>query len=182
LIDLTIIEGCQHKDQHAFRTLYETCLPYVFRIVNDYIPDEDFRKDLVQEVFAKVFLNISGFDPQRGEFRFWLRKITVNQCRMFLRKEDHLEVSSDLESSMHPTVSIDLRGLDPDLTEELLEKMPQGYREVFRLVVLKGLSHGEVGTQLGISQETSRSQLSRAKNWLRDYLQSTKNMVPYGLI
>lgn len=163
--------------------MYEACLPYVFTIVRSYTENPDSRKDLVQEIFAKVFLNINTFDPARGEFKFWLRQITVNQCRMFLRdKKKHFEMehlenvtaANDLKEEMN------LVHLDPDLSERLLAQMPDGYRKVFSLVVFEGYSHDEVGQQLGISAETSRSQLARSKQWLRQYFSNHKNLLNNG--
>ena len=75
---------------------------------------------------------------------------------------------------------MDLDHLDPDLSEQLLEKMPQGYRKVFSLVILEGYSHDEVGQKLSISPETSRSQLSRSKQWLRQYFSNNKTLIKNG--
>ena len=69
MITPAIIEQCKQKKQQAFKAVYEACLPYVFTIVKGYTENPDSRKDLVQEIFAKVFLNIRAFDPERGEFK-----------------------------------------------------------------------------------------------------------------
>ncbi|MCC6727136.1 MAG: sigma-70 family RNA polymerase sigma factor [Saprospiraceae bacterium] len=170
MVSNEVIKQCQQKQQTAFKAMYEACVPYVFTIVKDYTSNKDIQKDLLQEIFAKLFLNIQSFDPNRGEFKFWLRKIAVNQCLMFVR--DKKQEFEDLENN---TVlnglneEMDLSHLDPALTEKVLTQMPQGYRQVFSLVALEGYSHHEVGQELGISAETSRSQFMRARQWLMQH-------------
>ncbi len=159
--------------------MYEACLPYVFTIVKEYSENQDNRKDLVQEIFAKLFLNIQSFDPARGEFKFWLRKITVNQCLMFVRDKKQKFEFEDLEgaSAMNGLQEdMDLSHLDPAMTEKVMNHMPQGYRQVFSLVVFEGFSHNEVGQELGISAETSRSQYLRAKQWLLQHYFTNNQM------
>lgn len=183
MVNTDTIAQCKKKNQQAFKAMYEACLPYVFTIVKGYTENPDSRKDLIQEVFAKVFLNIQAFDAKKGEFKFWLRKIAVNQCLMFLRdKKKHFELE-DLEvvpAKHSPKETMNLRHLDPDFSERVLSKMPQGYRQVFALVVFRGYSHDEVGQELGISAETSRSQLARSKKWLRQYFSNHKTLIDNG--
>lgn len=62
----------------------------------------------------------------------------------------------------------------------ILQQMPEGYRVVFMLYVIDGYSHNEIGNQLGISPDTSRSQLSRSKRWMRKYLVSHPIIEEYG--
>jgi RNA polymerase sigma-70 factor (ECF subfamily) len=159
--------------------MYEACLPYVFTIVKDYTENPDNRKDLVQEIFAKLFLNIQSFDPMRGEFKFWLRKIAVNQCLMFIRdKKQHYEFEDldNLPKSNELQEDMDLSHLEPSKTEKILNLMPQGYRQVFSLVALEGYSHLEVSQELGISAETSRSQYLRARQWLQQHYFTNNQM------
>ncbi|MEZ4954330.1 MAG: RNA polymerase sigma factor [Saprospiraceae bacterium] len=183
MVTPNIIEQCKQKNQQAFKAMYEACLPYVFTIVKGYTESMDLRKDLVQEIFAKVFLNIKTFEPQKGEFRYWLRKIAVNQCLMFVRDKKKQFEFEDLENAnslndLHE--DMDLSHLDPKVSEQVLSQMPNGYSQVFSLVVFEGYSHQEVGQKLGISAETSRSQLTRSKQWLRQYLSNHKTLINNG--
>jgi RNA polymerase sigma-70 factor (ECF subfamily) len=178
-----IITKCKQKDQQAFKTLYEACLPYVLAIVKDYAADPGYRKDLVQEIFAKVFLNLKDYDPAKGEFKAWLRKVAVNQCLMFHRDPKKKQVFEDLETAVvdrHLREEVSFKHLDPGASELVLSKMPEGYRKVFSLVVLEGYSHDEAGLALGISAETSRSQLTRSKQWLRQFFSNHKTLIENG--
>jgi RNA polymerase sigma-70 factor (ECF subfamily) len=170
LVEIEIIEACKQRDPKAFRKLYEACIPYVYKVVEGYVEDPDFRQDLIQEIFAKVFLRIDQFDEERGAFKYWLRQVAVNECLMYIRskKRDLNATSIDLTpSENHPSTTQDISRLDPDWTQVVLQRMPEGYRQVFSLVEIDGYSHQEAGLRLGISPETSRSQLSRAKKWLQ---------------
>lgn len=182
LVPKKIIARCKRRDQRAFKQLYQACLPYVYTVVKDYIKDADLRKDIVQDVFAKVFLKLDSFDDGKGSFKFWLRKITVNECRMFLRDKQRAFDYEEIENippEKQGQEEINLTHLDPDRLEQCLARMPKGYRRIVRLVLLEGYSHEEAARRLGISAATSRSQLTRAKRWLQDSL-LTHSLLPYG--
>ena len=172
-----IISHCRAKRPEAFKALYEACVPYVYKIVIGYVKSDETQKDLIQEVFAKVFLKIHQFDPAKGEFRFWLRKVVVNQCLMHLRSQTKNPVMGSMDNiESHPAVyeEMQITSLDLDWSDRLLRVMPNGYRQVFTMVVLDGCTHEEVSKELGISLETSRSQLARSKQWVRNYLSTNK--------
>ncbi len=183
MVNKDTISKCKEKNEKAFKEMYEACLPYIFTIVKNYIDIPDFRKDLIQEIFAKVFLNISSFDNKKGEFKPWIRKIAVNQCLMFIRDKMKTHEFEDIENVTDINLlreKMDLSYLDPDTSQQVLSKMPIGYQNVFSLVVIHGYSHQEVGHKLGISAETSRSQLARSKNWLRQYFHNNKTLMKNG--
>ncbi|MGK0391277.1 MAG: RNA polymerase sigma factor (sigma-70 family) [Maribacter sp.] len=123
----------------------------------------------MQEIFARIFLSINTFDESKGEFKFWLRRLVVNQCLQHYRqrKSPSLFVSIDSAKEIEAGGEDQLTELTKTEIEQFLALIPVGYRQVFMLVVIDEYSHKEVGELLGISAETSRSQLSRAKNWIR---------------
>lgn len=172
------------RDQHAFRELYESCIRYVYSIVRRYVRNESDHQDVIQEIFARVFLSIDSFDEKKGEFKFWLRRVTVNQCIKQYNKHkelshfDTLETADHLHSDFPETTS----RLSEDEIIRFLTGMPEGYRQVFMMVVIDEYTHQEVGKLLNISPETSRSQLHRAKKWIRDN-RSTNDLtkLAYGL-
>jgi RNA polymerase sigma-70 factor (ECF subfamily) len=183
LITPEIIQQCVLKDQHAFKVLYDKCIPYVYSVVSDHIKNSDFRQDLIQEIFAKVFLNISSYQEQKGEFKFWIRKIAVNQCLMFIRDKRKLYDYEDVETNttaLNISEHMDLSHLDPQVSQQVLGKMPTRYRQVFAMVVLENYTHQEVSQKLGISPATSRSQLTRSKQWLRQFFSENKTLIHHG--
>ncbi len=169
----------KQRDHAAFKQLYHEYIGYIFSIVRRYVADEQGHPDVIQEIFARVFLKIDTYDPARGAFKFWLRRLAINQCLQASRKPHSAQqfVSLDQVSEKEAGGSEMLTELTKGEIEALLQHMPQGYREIFMLIVIDDYSHREVAELLGISQENSRSQLSRAKKWLRTHL-STSHTIP----
>ena len=138
---------------------------------------------MMQEVFAKVFINIKSFDANKGNFNNWIRKIAVNECLQHIRKARPLFVAEGMEDNINIS---DGTPLPTDLTREdvdlILGKMPAGYKLVFMLSIMDGYNHKEISKQLNITAETSRSQLTRAKKWTRKYLLNNTKKDLYGLL
>jgi RNA polymerase sigma factor (sigma-70 family) len=170
VIDSTLIQAVKERVQNAFKTLYESCIRYVYAIVRRYVSNESDHQDVIQEIFARIFLSIDSFDEKKGDFKFWLRRLTINQCIKHYHKHkeqinfDPLESAEQIQSEIIEKTSI----LSEEEILQFLTDMPNGYKQVFMLVVLDEYSHQEVGKLLNISSETSRSQLLRAKKWIRD--------------
>ncbi len=162
----------KQRDHTAFKELYHEYIGYVFSIVKRYVFDEREYPDVIQEIFARVFLKIETYDAARGEFKFWLRRLAINQCLQAYRKQQPSEqfVSLDQISEGEAGEPERLTELTKEEVEAFLQQMPQGYRQIFMLIIIDEYSHKEVAELLGISLETSRSQLSRAKKWLRTHL------------
>ncbi|MEL6719273.1 MAG: sigma-70 family RNA polymerase sigma factor [Bacteroidota bacterium] len=168
-IDKDIIARCRRKDEAAYKTIYQSYAPYVYAIIKNYLMEQEERKDMLQEVFAQIFLSIHRFDPQKGNFKSWISKITVNRCAVHLRNRNHLRIVFSMEEVREePQESLRLlERLDRGALEELLAAMPEGYRTVFLLNIIDGYSHKEISQLLDIKVQTSRSQLARAIKWIK---------------
>lgn len=150
--------------------MYEAYIRYVYAIVVRYISNPSDYQDVVQEIFARLFLKIDSYDEAKGEFKYWLRRLTINQCIKHFHKTktpfDILPIESkafeqaDQSSSTSALTKTELL--------DFLKAMPSGYKEIFMLVIIDEYTHKEVGEMLNISPETSRSQLHRAKKWLKE--------------
>jgi len=151
--------------------------------VKRYVFSIEDQQDLVQESFAKVFLNIKSFNPNKGSFNTWLRKITVNECLMYLRKKNKVSmlIPVEINDNITPGIEHGLENITREDIDKMLISMPQGYKLVFMLSVIDDYSHKEIGKQLGIKEETSRSQLTRAKSWINKNLTHVINKNAYGL-
>ena len=160
------------RDNGAFKTMYQNCIGYVYSIVRRYVGNESDHPDIIQEIFARAFLSLHTFDQSKGEFKFWLRRLVINQCLQHYRQKKSpaiivpLEVVKETESDD----DFPLHELSREEIEGYLGMMPEAYRQVFMLHVIDEYSHKEVGELLDISTENSRTQLSRAKSWLRKKL------------
>lgn len=169
MITAEILESVKNKEGKAFQTLYQACIGYVYTITSRYITNESDIPDVIQEIFARVFLSIHTYNENKGEFKYWLRRVTINQCFQHYRqgKSPRLHVALDSTEDFGEEDGHDLDKLSKADIESLLSEMPDGYRQVFLLYIIEEYSHKEIGELLAISTEASRSQLSRAKKWLR---------------
>jgi RNA polymerase sigma-70 factor (ECF subfamily) len=106
----------------------------------------------------------------RGEnsFEVWLKRILINECLMFLRKQNKAPLMIEPDESLISTAENIVEKLSADSLYELILKLPEGYRTVFNLFEIEGYSHSEIAAQLGITEGTSKSQLSKAKAVLRE--------------
>ena len=158
-------------DQRAQAKLYELFAPKMFGVCLRYAKDSTEAEDNLQEGFYKVFTNIKGFRHE-GSLEGWIRRIMVNtsldQIRRETKFQDNIameQVDYKIEQQGHI-----LEGLmDEDLLK-LISEMPDGYKTVFNMFAIEGYSHKEIGEMLGISENTSKSQLSRARKHLQDLL------------
>jgi len=153
---------------YAQQSLYEAFLPYIYTICKRYFIPEHFLKDMVQEIFSSMFLSLEKYQESAGSFKPWLRSIAVYKIIDHKRKKkpQSLELLDYTEQ-----VSTDNNALSELYLQNLLNlisTMPDGYRIVFNMFLIEGFSHKEIAVHLKITEKTSRSQLSRAKGWLRN--------------
>ncbi len=160
------------RDNAAFKSLYEASIRYVYSIVKRYVTNNSDHPDVIQEIYARVFLSVNTYDPAKGDFKSWLRRVTINQCAMHYRqgKSPRLVVSLDGVNEVDESVERKLNQLSTQEVESIITDMPDGYKQVLMLVVMDEYTHKEVAELLDITAETSRSQLSRAKGWLRKHV------------
>ena len=127
----------------------------------------------------KAFLNIRNFTYQEPQgLNLWIRRIVINEALMVLRKRRNFFLSLEEELS---STGIENEALDKIAVEELnqlIMRLPEGYRTVFCLYVVDGYSHADIASQLGISENTSRTQLSKARNKLKLLIERRENVKP----
>lgn len=175
-----IIDGCKRNNYRDYKNLYERYYGYSLKIVFRYIYGYDKAVDVVNDGFVKVFGKLDRFNydlSQNIEMMFmgWLRTIMINTSIDRLRKDNYL-----------PEIGINNEGIwiedrfqtadEPLLYKELInqiKRLPPAYRTVFNLYVIEGYKHQEIANKLKIAVGTSKSNLSKAKALLKNYI--TKN-------
>lgn len=171
-----LVLGCTRQDRKAQRALYERFSSRMFVVCLRYARDRDEAQDLLQEGFITVFSKIGTFNSA-GSLEGWMRRIFVNTALMRLRKGDVLRGAVDVDEPLAKSVSSGddiLSGIGGDDILRIMRRMPDGFRTVFNMNVIEGYSHQEISKELGISEGTSRSQLSRARAWLQERLTERK--------
>lgn len=169
--DLTaLIRG----DRKAQRDFYESYKVTMFKLCRMFIKDKHSAEDLLQEGFVKIFRAIHSYDVEKGNLLAWMRKIMTNTCLMHLRKEKKQFEVVELKTVIPDlTVSFDeseLSCLSLKEIYEILHDLPDGYRTIFILYFIEGLSHVEIAEVLNITASTSKSQLFKSKKKIKELI------------
>ena len=170
-----LIERCKKEDRTAQRILFDTYSPKMFGVCKRYMRNREDAEDILIEGMYKVLAKIKMFKGQ-GSFEGWMRRIIVNEALMALRKRHNFNISIEVSNVDIKTTLTAQDYLEEQDILSLLSKLPTGYRTVFNLYVVEGYKHREIAEILGISINTSKSQLILAKKRLKGMLQ--KNRYP----
>ena len=149
----------------------------MFPLCIRYVSDRDLAEDVLQDGFVTLFTRLQDYKGE-GSFEGWARRIFVTTALMSLRKKDALKMSEDLDSARKMKADIPSQGQDIGYKElmKLVMELPPGFRTVFNMYAIEGYSHKEIGDMLGISETTSRTQLSRARIWLQNKIKERENV------
>lgn len=165
-----LIQGCRRGDQHAQQRVYDLYSARMYGICMRYVRNTMQAEDVMVMAFTKVFERIHQFKGD-GSFEGWIRRITVNEALTSLRKSRLMMIETDLEyADREPDYERLSDHLEAEDLLNMIGKLPPGYRVVFNLYAIDGYSHKEIADQLGISENTSKSQLSRARSFLQKLL------------
>jgi RNA polymerase sigma-70 factor (ECF subfamily) len=167
-----IIKGCKKGDRKAQAELYNQYRAQLFGVCLRYASDHEEAKDWLQDGFIQIYKDLYQYKPT-GPLGGWMRRVMINVALQHIRKKKRL----------FPIVEINQVAENYETTEDLfshfrakalmkmVQQLPDGYRAVFNLYVIEGYSHKEIAQKLGVSEATSKSQLSRAKMTLRKLLE-----------
>lgn len=170
---LSIIKGCLNNSRLAQKQMYEKLAPRMFSLCMRYVGDKEQAKDILHDGFITLFQKLENYNGS-GSFEGWARRIFVTTALMYLRKNDVLKFSVELDDS--PVIYSDgenaLQKLEAQSLLKLVMSMPPGFRTVFNMFVIEGYTHQEIAKALNITEGGSRSQLSRARIWLQEKLRT----------
>lgn len=165
-----LIKGCRRGDRAAQKRLYDTFSSKMYALCCRYVKDSMEAEDVLVTAFTKILDKIDQYKSE-GSFEGWIRRIVVNESLTYLRRNRNMYLELELEAANYEpdyqTVSDHLEAED---LLKMIGELPSGYRMVFNLYAIDGYSHKEIAEQLGISENTSKSQLSRARTYLQKLL------------
>jgi len=164
-----LITNCQKKNAKAQEELYKRYARVLFSICLKYSPNYADAEDTLQDAFMTIFDKIPQYKA-KGSFEGWLKRVTINTALQRYRKPSMLEIVSN-EDIKEVTVDIDEDDLSLDFLLGIIQQLPDRYRLVFNLYVLDGYSHKEIGGLLSISDGTSKSNLARARQILKEKIE-----------
>jgi RNA polymerase sigma factor (sigma-70 family) len=166
--DKTLISECVKGNAKAQKLLFEKFAPKMMSVCLRYFRDVEEAEDALQDGFIKVFNKLPDFKME-GSLEGWIRRVIVNTSLDTLRKNKHYKNDVQLDDVDFKIANID-SAMDKLMAEDLMKlihRLPEGYRLVFNLFAIEGYSHKEIADLLEINENTSKSQYSRAKAFLR---------------
>ena len=173
--DKELIEKCLENDSRAQEFLYKRFSRRMYGVCLRFARNTLEADDILQEGFIKVFTFLKDF-RQDGSLEGWIRRTIVNTAiNYYHSKENEWKETSIDKAESFQSVSEDV--LDKISTNDLLDiirELPEGYRMVFNLYIIEGYNHQEIAEMLHISENTSKSQLSRARMALQERLVQRK--------
>ncbi len=170
-----LLNALQKADPRAQRFIYDKYSPRMMGVCFRYVHDRMAAEDVLIEGFMKVFSKITQFKAE-GSLEGWIKRIMINESLGYLRQQKRLPENSYLDNAYHiADMSLADHALEAEELLGILEQLPTGYRTVFNLFAIEGYTHYEIGELLGISENTSKSQLHRARAHLQQLLKEKED-------
>ena len=173
-----LIQKCQDKNQGAQAELYKRFSANLFSVCLRYTDNYEDAKDCFQDGFIMIFNKISQFRFQ-GSFEGWMRRIMVNGCLEKYRNRNHLYVVNEeitMDESSNEVIEEEWEDYTYEQLLEIIRQLPDRYRQVFNLYAIENYSHQDIAEMLNISVGTSKSNLSRAKEKLKELLKKNNEI------
>ncbi|MEI6435937.1 MAG: RNA polymerase sigma factor [Bacteroidota bacterium] len=181
----TLINKAIARDPGAIEALYDSFAPKFLSLCYRYCGNREDAEDILHDGFIKIIQNIHKFQVRsNGTLEAWMRRIIVNASLNFIRGRIKEQKIVDIDPlidriDLHDEAAFDPEEeylmIEPDKIMALICELPAGYRTVFNMFVFERYGHKEIAEALGFSENTSKSQLSKARAFLRKKLNSLVN-------
>jgi RNA polymerase sigma-70 factor (ECF subfamily) len=187
LIDETILQGCIEGKRNAQYQLYRKFSSIMLGVCLRYSQNREEAEDILQESFLKVFQNIASFRKE-GSLEGWIKRIMINHALNRFRKnrkqpfyEDIGEINETeiIDTNEEPAIN---ESFPTEILLSMIQSLPQGYRVVFNMYVFEDFSHKEIAETLNISENTSKTQLMKARRLLRKKLEEFKQKQHFAFV
>ena len=171
-----LIKGCIANQRVSQKEFYLLTADRLMNISRRYTSNIHDAKDVLQNAYIQIFKKIKQFDAKKGNLDSWLTKIVINEALQLLRKKKTRTIKEtnsqeQFEISTSPDI---LKRLQAEDVLRVLTRIPESYRIVFNMYVVEGYAHKEIAKLLTITESTSRSKLTRAKQMIRDLIVKQK--------
>lgn len=170
----SIIGQAVGNNRYAQQQIFAKYAPKMLSVCRQYVKDIHKAEDVMITAFMKVFTNLESFS-HNGSFEGWIRRIMINECISFLRVQKKVNYSEDEYFFEESFNEIDQQ-FSVEQIQSLIDALPDGYKMVFNLYAIEGYKHQEIATMLGISEGTSKSQLSHARKMLQQQIISLEKV------
>lgn len=172
--DAILVARCLCQEREAQRQLFERYHSRMLGVCLRYAQSRQEAEDMTQEGFVRLFNKLSYFDSERN-FEAWMTTLFVHNAIDYMRRHSrhqHFDQPENAPEIAAPAEA--LERLEADDLLNLLHALPDGYRLVFNMYAIEGFSHKDIAEKLGINEGTSKSQLAKARRWLKKKLEAIK--------
>lgn len=150
-------------DPRGQRELYLRYAGQLTAVASRYLADDNLVKDVLQDAFIRIFERFGSFRYRgEGSLRAWMSRVVANGALQALRKEGRLLPVEELPDTL-PDDEPDVDSVPMEVLQDMISRLPDGYRTVFNLFVFEQMKHKEIASLLGIKENSSASQFLRAK-------------------
>ena len=172
--EIRLIKKASKQDRSAQKALYEKYAPKMLSVCRMYIKDLHFAEDVLLKAFFKMFKNLKNFRNE-GSFEGWIRRIVVCEAIDFLRAQKRKGFTEEFTDANMPIFE-DVHSTNEEMeaVQQYIDELPYGYKTVLILYAVEGYKHAEIAEMLKISVGASRSQLSKARQMLKEKWEQTK--------
>ena len=177
--ELELLQLVRKGDSSAMKDLYRHYIQYLTAVCSRYIIAEADLKDVLQESFIKIFTSIDKFEYRGvGSLKAWMSRIVVNESLKLLKEKERFDFVQNEwelpEAENEENNPSNFDDIPAKAIQEMIRQLPSGYRTVFNLYVFENKSHKEIASILNIKENTSASQLHKAKSKLAEKINDYK--------
>jgi RNA polymerase sigma factor (sigma-70 family) len=173
-----LINGCLSGESKSQELLYRRFYSFAMGICVRYCSSREEAVEVLNDGFLKAFTNLKNFDAT-NQFEPWLKRILVNCSIDYYRKAKKHYHHDDVTAarSLETTTATPVGTLNHEELLKLVSGLPTSYRTVFNLYVIEGYNHKEIAKMMQITEGTSKSNLSRARETLRKHIRTEETHV-----
>lgn len=166
-----LVKEAKQGSTAAQKCLFDQFSEKMLMLCRRYVKNREDAEEVLLDGFYKFFKHLRDFNYQGEPALFaWLKKIMINECLMFLRRKNAFIIVAEKIAEEIPLEEDALDKLSATEIFQLVVQLPVGYRTVFNLYVIEGIPHAEISSLMGITEGTSKSQLSKARSLLQKML------------
>lgn len=181
-VENELVLACRKNNGKAQRMLYDKYSALMLGLCRRYIRGEQEAEDVMINGFMKIFSKIELYEG-KGSFEGWMKRIMINEALGYIRKNKAMYLETDIEEAdREPDFDRLSTSLEANDLMKMIAELPSGYRTIFNLYAIEGYSHKEIGELLGINENTSKSQLSRARAHLQRKVLESEKMLETKMI
>lgn len=161
-----LLDDIKKGDRSELHQLYSRYVGYAMAVGLRYVPDRDDLNDVIQNSFVKILSSVNRFEYRgEGSLKGWILRIVSNEAINFIKQKTKFSFVDEFPDEIEEQ-DPDVDKVPPQVLNQMISELPDGYRMVLNLYVFEQKSHKEIAEMLDIKESTSASQYLRAKKLL----------------